>query len=79
MAQLCDKAAVSTQDQLVEDIGDWIDQYNLASVIIDAIREQYGSATLEQAKDFWYRALEFHLPEIFEHIARTLPDFDYEQ
>ena len=43
-------------------------------MIIDAIHEEYGMATLEMAKDFWYRALEYHLPEIFEHIARTLPD-----
>jgi hypothetical protein len=74
MAQLYDKAQVSVEDQLVDDVGDWIDQYNLASMIIDAIEEEYGSATLEQAQDFWYRALEYHLPEIFEHIARTLPD-----
>ena len=74
MAQLYDKAAISVEDQLVEDIGDWIDQYNLASMFIDAIHVEYGMATLEMAKDFWYRALEYHLPEIFEHIARTLPD-----
>ena len=74
MVQLYDKAAESVHDQLVEDLGDWIDQYNLASMIIEAITEAYGSATLEQGQDFWYRALEFHLPEIFEHIARTLPD-----
>lgn len=74
MSQLYDKAAVCAEDQLVEDLGDWIDQYNLASMIIDAIYDEYGMATLEMAKDFWYRALEFHLSEIFEHIARTLPD-----
>ena len=74
MAQLYDKAQVSVEDQLVEDVGDWIDQYNLASMIIDAIEEEYGSATLEQAQDFWYRALEYYLPDIFERIARSLPD-----
>ena len=74
MSQLYDKAAVSIHDQLIEDVGDWIDQYNLASMIIDAIQEEYGTATYGMAKDFWYRALEFHLPELFEHIARTLPD-----
>jgi len=58
MAQLYDKAAISVEDQLVDDVGDWIDQYNLASMIIDAIHEEYGMATLEMAK----------------HIARTLPD-----
>ena len=74
MVQLYDKAKVSAEDQLVEDLGDWIDPYNLASMITEAIREEYGMVTLEMAKDFWYRALEYHLPEIFEHIARTLPD-----
>ena len=74
MVQLYDKAKVSTEDQLVEDLGDWIDPYNLASMITEAIREEYGVVTLAMAKDFWYRALEYHLPEIFEHIARTLPD-----
>ena len=74
MAQLYDKAQTSVLDQLVDDVGDWIDQYNLASMIIGAITEEYGSATLEQARDFWYRALEYHLPELFEHIARSLPD-----
>lgn len=71
---LYDKALESKEDQLVEDVGDWIDQYNLARMITDAIRDQRGEATLEMAKDFWYRALEYHLPELFDHIARTLPD-----
>ena len=66
--------AYAETDKLVEDLGDWIDQYNLAAMIIDAIQEEYATATLEMAKDFWYRALEYHLPELFEHIARTLPD-----
>ena len=74
MVQLYDKAKVSAEDQLVEDLGDWIDPCNLASMITEAIREEHGTATLGMAKDFWYRALEYHLPEIFEHIARTLPD-----
>ena len=74
MVQLYDKAAESVRDRLLEDLGDWIDQYNLAGMIIDAIEGEYGSATLEQAQDFWYRALEYHLPELFQHIARSLPD-----
>ena len=74
MVQLYDKAAESVRDRLLEDLGDWIDQYNLAGMIIDAIEEEYGSATLEQAQDFWYRALEYHLPELFQHVARSLPD-----
>ena len=30
--------------------------------------------TLDQGKDFWYRALEYYLPELFQSIARRLPD-----
>ena len=74
MTQLYDKACESVEDQLVDDVGDWIDQYNVARMVIDAIREEYGVVTLDMAKDFWYRALEYHLPELFEHIARLLPD-----
>ena len=74
MAQLYDKAQVSVEDQLVEDLGDWIDPYVVASMVIGSIKDEFGSVTLEQGKDFWYRALEFHLNDTFEHVARTLPD-----
>ena len=72
--QIYDKACESVMDQLVEDVGDWIDEYNLAHMITDAIREEYGTVTLEMARDFWYRALEYYLPELFQSIARKLPD-----
>jgi hypothetical protein len=74
MHQLYDKALESAQDQLIQDVGDWIDPYTIAGMVIDAIREEYGSATYEQAQDFWYRALEYHLLDVFQEIARTLPD-----
>jgi hypothetical protein len=74
MAQLYDKAKLSIEDDVIDELGAWIDQYNLASMIVGAIEDEYGSATLEQGKDFWYRALEYHLPELFQHIAQTLPD-----
>jgi hypothetical protein len=73
MPQTNNKAPASLDDQLVEDLGDWIDEYNLATMITDAIREECGTVTLQMAKDFWYRALEYYLPELFQHIARTLP------
>jgi hypothetical protein len=69
-----DKAYEGVKDQLTDDLGDWIDQYNLAHMILQAIEEEYGTVTLEMAKDLWYRALEYHLPELLKHIARTLPD-----
>ena len=77
--QLYDKAQVSIEDDIVEELGAWIDQYNLASMIVGAIADEYGSATLDQAKDFWYRALEYYLPEVFQSIARKLPDPANEQ
>ena len=74
MVQLYDKAQVSIEDDIVEELGAWIDQYNLASMIVGAIADEYGAVTLEQCKDFWYRALEYYLPELFQSIARKLPD-----
>ena len=67
------KAYVQT-DKLVEDLGDWIDQYNLASMILEAINDDERTPTLDMAKDFWYRALEYHLPDVFKEIASSLPD-----
>jgi hypothetical protein len=74
MVELYNKAPASLDDQLVEDLGDWIDQYNLATMITDAIRQQYGTVTLQMAKDLWYRALEYYLPHVFEEIANWLPN-----
>jgi hypothetical protein len=74
MSQIYDKACESVQDQLLDDLGDWIDQYNVAGMIVDAIREEWGTATLEMAKDLWYDALEYHLADVFKSIARRLPD-----
>jgi hypothetical protein len=72
--KLYDKGQVSVEDDIIEELGAWIDQYNLASMIVGAIADEYGTATLDQGKDFWYRALEYYLPELFQSIARRLPD-----
>ena len=72
--QLYDKAKVSIEDDIIEELGAWIDQYNLASMIVGAIEEEWGTVSLENCKDFWYRALEYYLPELFQSIARKLPD-----
>jgi len=72
--QLDDKAKVSIEDDIVETLGAWIDQYTIASMIVGAIEEEWSTVTLENCKDFWYRALEYHLPEVFQQVARRLPD-----
>ena len=72
------KAYVQT-DKLVEDLGDWIDQYNLAAMIIEALQEHHGTATLDMAKDFWYRALEYHLTTLFEEIACSIETPDAQE
>ena len=72
--QLYDKAKVSVEDDIVDELGAWIDQYTIASMIVGAIEEEWGTVRLENCKDFWYRALEYHLPELFQSIARRLPD-----
>ena len=71
--QIYDKARVSIEDDVIEELGAWIDQYTLASMIVGAIEEEWGTVRFEDCKDFWYRALEYHLPELFQQIARRLP------
>ncbi|MGA8849383.1 MAG: hypothetical protein WB564_06135 [Dehalococcoidia bacterium] len=74
MSQLYDKAAVSERDAIVEDLGDWIDQYNIANLVVDALEEEWNCPpTLERAKDLWYRACEA-LSDFLEQISRRLPD-----
>jgi hypothetical protein len=79
MPQLYDKAAVSERDAIVEDLGDWIDQYNIASLVVDALEEEWNCpVTLERAKDLWYRACE-GLSDFLEERARWLPEPDDEE
>ena len=72
------KAYVQT-DKLVENLGDWIDQYNLASMILEAINDDERTPTLDMAKDFWYRALEYHLTTLFEEIACSVATPDAQE
>ena len=72
--QIYHEAADPALDPLIDDTADHIDIYNLASMIVRAIADQYGTASLEQVRDFWYRAVRYSLPDLFAHIARWLPD-----
>ena len=65
--------SIVAEDKIVDDLGDWIDQYNIASCVVDALCEQWGSATYERGKDLWYRFLE-RLPGLLEETARWLDD-----
>ena len=74
MVQLYDKAAISVEDNIIDNLGDLIDPYTLASMVVGAIADEYGGATYEMATDFWQRALDYRLPRLFAEIARSLPD-----
>jgi len=73
MSQLYDKAAVSIEDRLVDDLGDWIDQYNIARLIVESIKDEWGTVTYGMCQDLWYRALD-QLPSLILDVARWLPD-----
>ena len=73
MSQLYDKVEISKHDQLVDDLGDWIDQYNIAGLIVEALSEEWGSATYERGKDLWYRFLE-RFPRLLSQTSRWLDD-----
>jgi hypothetical protein len=74
MVQLYDKAAVSVEDDIIDNLGDVIDPYVLASMVVGAIADEYGQATYEMAAEFWRRALDYRLPRLFAQIAREIPD-----
>ena len=65
------------EDRIIEDVADWIDQYNIASLVYDAIKEEFGiEPTGEQCQDVWYRVLD-QLAHLIESCARCLPvDYD---
>lgn len=67
----------TAQDRTVDDVGDWIDQYTLASLVYDTIKEEFGiNPTLGQCQDVWYRVLD-QLGDLVEECARCLTvDFD---
>jgi len=79
MSQLYNKAAVSQRDAIVDDLGDWIDQYSIASLVVEAIGEEWsGVVTLERAKELWYLACD-GLAKFLEERARWLPEPDDEE
>lgn len=71
------QARVGIVDQIVEDVGDWVDQYNIAWLVYDAIKEEFGiEPTLAQCQDVWYRTLD-QLGELIAKCACHL-DVDYD-
>ena len=59
-------------DALVDDLGDWIDQYVIARTIVEAIEEECGvEATMQPCRDVWLRVLDTLGPDLHS-IARNL-------
>jgi len=73
MVQLYDKVAVSQRDALIDDLGDRIDQYELAARIVDAIEEEWGFVDSQRCHELWLLALP-RLKSLFTKVARWLPD-----
>jgi len=73
MDQLYDKAAVSTRDWLIDDLGDSINQYDLAARIIEIIEEEWGTVNRDMCHEFWLMTLP-QLKFFLTRIARWLPD-----
>ena len=67
----------SKATRLVEDVGDWIDQYNIAHLILEAIHDELDiKPTVDQCQQVWYRVL-YELPDLISQCARHL-DVDYD-
>jgi len=65
--------------ELIDTLGDWIDQAMLAEAVIDAIEEECGvPATMDLCRDTWLRLCEGigrHLGEIANWLASSI-DYD---
>ncbi|MGQ9676557.1 MAG: hypothetical protein ACUVX1_12920 [Chloroflexota bacterium] len=62
------------KSHIYDDLADWIDTRNIASLILDALEEEWGCPpTLARAQELWYRACDA-LPDLLYHISRDLPD-----
>jgi len=73
MVRLYDKVAVSQRDALIDDLGDRIDQYELAARIVDAVEEEWGFSDFHRCYELWLLALP-QLKTLFNKVSRWLPD-----
>jgi len=65
MPQATVQAAAAYRQAVVDDVGDWIDQYVIAETIYDAIYDQFGVLpTAEHCRDAWLRTLSILTQEI---------------
>ena len=71
------QATTAIADQVVEDVGDWIDQYTIARLVADTIRDEFSiDPTVEQCQAVWYRVLE-QLHDLIDSCAAHLyVDYD---
>lgn len=61
---------VNTPDKdLTVELADWIDVYNIASCLLEAIYEEHGEhITLQYAKDVWLRCCD----TLWDFIAKAV-------
>ena len=64
---------LAEQNKLTEDVGDWIDQYNIAQLIVEAVEEEWGIVTEDMCHELWLRYL-YVLPSQLADFACHLPD-----
>jgi len=74
MAQVIDE---KSRRQVIDNIGDRIDQYEIAELIYEAIKDQFGIQPTEQhCWDVWYRVLDELGDLIATRVKWLEPDFD---
>lgn len=61
------------RDMVVDDVGDWLDQYLIAGQIYDEIVEEWGiEPCAEHVKEAWLRVCD-QLADIVRGAVRALP------
>jgi uncharacterized protein YktB (UPF0637 family) len=77
MTQLYNKATVSLRDQLIDDLGDRIDPYEIAARVVNAVEEEWSTIGGDMCLELWSIALD----DLYTHLrklARRLANPPYE-
>ncbi len=67
----------NTSVRVIDDVGDWIDPYNLAELVYRAIKQEFGiRPTVEQCQQVWLRVLDCLGDNVRDSVRALHVDFD---
>ena len=70
-------ARIAARDRLTDNLGDRIDPYEIATRVVNAVEEEWGTVSEDMCLELWSIALD-ELYTRFQKLARRLADPPYE-